>query len=137
MLLVAALEVVTHATPRLNNMAQTSHKVLKVDTIKCAVDICAQVLHICLRSVTHEVLGSVVHISHHAVGALHYGTAVTPRNGGSEEACNLPIYSACEAMRHTDGVCLDKGLVVISIVKALKEFAHLLAAHIRECYHRS
>ena len=137
MLLIARLEVVTNTTPLGDYMAQATHKILKINAIKCAVDIGAQVLHIGLRSVTHKVLGGVIHISHHAVGTLHYGTAVTPRDGGSKEARNLPIYGARKTVRHTDGVCLDKTLVIISIVQSLKEFAHLLAAHIRECCHRS
>ena len=80
----------------------------------------AQVLKVGRRSVEHEVGWRKVHISHHTVRTLHDSSAVAPRDGGRHKASNLPVEGRCEAMRHTDRVCLDEVGIVVSVVEALQ-----------------
>ena len=113
-------------------MTHTAHKIAKILAVEGAMHVARKRRQLLLRGIHNEVVGGIIHISHHTVGALDYRLAVTPRYGCGQETCNLPIATTRERVRYAYRVGLDEILAIESIVERLQQVAQLLELEVRD-----
>ena len=123
------LEEVAYAAETLGDAAYGQHEVGEVLPVEGAVHIGPESCQFLGRGVAHEIGGRVVHVLHHAAGALYYGLAVAPRYGGGEESCYLAVLLGREGVGNADGIGFDEFGAVVFVVQVFEQIAQFLFLH--------
>ena len=119
--LVTGLEETTDAAVKLLHTTQCQHEVTQVAAVERAVGIGRKRCQLLLRGVAHEIRRSVVHAAHHPVAVRHDRLCGCPRRSWRRKIPRSPGRYAPIAVRHRDGVALDKLGTVVFVVEPFEQ----------------